>query len=250
MLREAESFAAEERLDAQAFASAAPAMAIALPMPAGPRYGEGRRLNGPALIVTAIIHIALLGALFMVRQHFVHKHHDQLTVMNLTQPAPPPPSTPEPRPVPVETPIVAPRPLIQVPSPAPTVTTTPDPVPPQPMALPAMPVAPGPPAPPTPAPAPSMVQASDLSDQAIYTQPPRMTLDSRRAREQGTVTLTIILGYDGKVSNISVARSSGFARLDRSALEAVRKWRWKPQVRNGQPVMVQGSVEISFVVQG
>lgn len=75
-------------------------------------------------------------------------------------------------------------------------------------------------------------------------------MESRRKREQGTVVLSLTLSVDGGVSVISVAQSSGFDRLDDAALRAVRKWRWAPTVRNGQPVMVRGQVEIPFVLQG
>jgi protein TonB len=49
---------------------------------------------------------------------------------------------------------------------------------------------------------------------------------------------------------VSVSRSSGFARLDKAALDAVRRWRWSPLVRGGVPVMVRGIVDIPFVLQG
>jgi protein TonB len=49
---------------------------------------------------------------------------------------------------------------------------------------------------------------------------------------------------------VTVQRSSGFASLDNAAREAVRQWRWAPTVRNGEPVLVRGVVEIPFVLQG
>jgi periplasmic protein TonB len=49
---------------------------------------------------------------------------------------------------------------------------------------------------------------------------------------------------------VSVARSSGFDRLDKAALDAVRRWRWSPTLRDGAPVSVRGTVDIPFVLQG
>jgi protein TonB len=84
----------------------------------------------------------------------------------------------------------------------------------------------------------------------IAGKPPRYPVESRRKREQGTVLLALTLAPDGSVDTIAVARSSGFSRLDNAALDAVRRWRWKPMVQQGQPVRVKGVVEIPFVLQG
>src|SRR6267154_366096 len=53
---------------------------------------------------------------------------------------------------------------------------------------------------------------------------------SRRAGEEGTVLLAIVIGQDGRPLDISVARSSGYAELDESAVNAVRKWRFSTNV--------------------
>ncbi|HWU03496.1 MAG TPA: energy transducer TonB, partial [Novosphingobium sp.] len=104
---------------------------------------------------------------------------------------------------------------------------------------------------PAAAPAPAgPVSGGDLSAKRIVTVNPVYPLESRRQREMGTVVLNLLLGTDGRVSEISVATSSGFARLDRAALDAVRKWRWAPTTRNGEPVMVRGIVPIPFVLAG
>ena len=92
-------------------------------------------------------------------------------------------------------------------------------------------------------------QGGDLSAQMIAGKPPRYPIESRRKREQGTVVLTLTLGIDGAVDSIAISQSSGFARLDEAARDAVRKWRWSPVVRNGQPMRVKGVVEIPFVLR-
>ncbi|EQB31940.1 energy transducer TonB, partial [Sphingobium ummariense] len=109
---------------------------------------------------------------------------------------------------------------------------------------------PGPPAPVVAPPAPpSTVQGGDLASQMVAGKPPRYPVESRRKREQGTVVLSLTLGLDGAVEAIGVSHSSGFRRLDDAALDAVRRWRWKPMMRDGQPVRVRGVVEIPFVLQ-
>jgi protein TonB len=123
--------------------------------------------------------------------------------------------------------------IVRQPDPAPVVT--------------AAPVAPVIAAPPTPPPA--IASAGDLSSTMISATPPKYPLEARRAHEEGTVVLKLVLSTEGQVSDIAVARSSGSDRLDQAALSAVRKWRWRPMLRSGQAVMVQGNVTIPFVLQ-
>lgn len=208
------------------------------------RYGEGRKRNVPAIALTVFLHVIALVAVLQIRHEAVAETRPRLMVVELKAAAPAPP--PKANPLPPATPaIVAPTPRIQVSPVAPTVATAPDPVPvPLPAAVSAEP---GPPAAST---QPGTVQSSDLGTRMISGNPPRYPTESRRQREQGTVVLALMLGVDGRVENISVARSSGHSRLDDAALRAVRKWRWAPTLQGGQPVMVRGQVEIPFVLQG
>ncbi|CAN5304805.1 hypothetical protein BH10PSE13_BH10PSE13_04170 [soil metagenome] len=247
MLREADSVGVDEDV-VTAFAPA-----LAIPTWHGPttqpatRYGEGKRFNWAGAILTVLVHLALVSAFLMIKQHIVTMRQERLTVVNLT-PAPPPPSpsTPE-TPAPQQAVVVSPRPAIAIPRPSHVeMVTTPDPVP-QPVPPSPAVATPAPPAPPAP---PAVVQASDLGTRMVAGKAPSYPTESRRKHEQGTVVLTLTLGFDGRVTDIGVSRTSGFDRLDQAALSAVRKWRWEPLLRGGQPVMVRGVVEIPFVLQG
>ncbi|MFP5433347.1 MAG: energy transducer TonB, partial [Alphaproteobacteria bacterium] len=96
---------------------------------------------------------------------------------------------------------------------------------------------------------PSLIQGGDIGTQMVSGKPPRYPIESRRKREQGTVVLQLILGVDGTVETIMVSQSSGFSRLDNAARDAVKHWRWKPTLRDGQPMRVRGLVEIPFVLR-
>ncbi len=220
-------------------------------LPTGPkgatpdRFGANRTPNLPVIAVILILHAALIFALVQVRQHVVRAREAKLTVVNLTPP-PPPPAAEEPPPPPVKPEVVAPPPIVRTPvPPVQQVATTPDPAPstpsPAPVAAPPAPVAVAVPS--------STIQAGDIGTQMVSGKPPRYPVESRRKREQGTVVLSITLGLDGGVESITVARSSGFRRLDDAARDAVRGWRWKPTVRDGQAVRVRGVVEIPFVLR-
>lgn len=213
---------------------------------AGGRYGEQRSLNFSAIGLTILIHALVIAALLGLRHHVVQREEQKLVTVNLTPPPPPPPATPENPETPKQPVVTAPRPLIQIDVPQKiNVPVTVDPQPAPPTLEPVQQSAPAPVAAP-----PSVIQGGDLGARMVSGKPPRYPVESRRQREQGTVVLSLVLGTDGAVEQISINRSSGFSRLDDAALHAVRRWRWEPVVRGGAPVKVRGIVEIPFVLQG
>ena len=218
------------------------------PTVAPDRYGARARPNILAILAILFVHILLIGALVQMRSHVLRAQEAKLTVVNLSPP-PPPPAAESPPPPPSAPQVVAPPPIVQTPAPMPTVQTSPEPVPVS-VPAPSMAAPPGPAAPIAAPPAPpSIVQGGDLGAQMVAGKPPRYPIESRRKREQGTVLLTLTLGLDGAVETVAVSQSSGFARLDEAARDAVKRWRWKPMIRDGQPVRVRGVVEIPFILR-
>lgn len=71
---------------------------------------------------------------------------------------------------------------------------------------------------------------------------------SVRLNEQGKVLLMIYVLPDGSVGDVKVSRSSGYPRLDASAMrEAKRSWRFLPaKSGNGQAVAAWGTFEVAF----
>jgi TonB family protein len=61
----------------------------------------------------------------------------------------------------------------------------------------------------------------------------------------GVVTITLNVGVDGAPSDLAVV-SSPNVKLDRSALEAVRQWRFKPASCDGEPVSTKIAVEVDM----
>jgi protein TonB len=208
-------------------------------------YKRSRGADPVATIGALALGLATVAAFTFLSPQFVKKEQRQPVVVTLMElPDDPPPAPPEQQPDPA----LPPPPVAQVSAPPPVITMPERAVVQAPAT--ASPVTP--PAPPRPAapPAPSGPEnAGDLSAKMISARPPRYPVDSRRAREEGTVVLSVLLAIDGRVSDIAVARSSGFPRLDRAALDAVRDWRWSPMMRDGSPVMVRGVVTIPFVLQ-
>lgn len=117
---------------------------------------------------------------------------------------------------------------------------------------PAEPVAP-PPAPPVEAaparPTGPVSLGSELAVACPERSAPAYPPLSRRLNEEGKVVLRVELDEQGHVSAARVATTSGFARLDESALAAVKTWRCNPARRDGQPVRAVALQPFKFVLQ-
>jgi len=64
---------------------------------------------------------------------------------------------------------------------------------------------------------------------------------------QGSVVLQAIIGPDGIIQNLHVL--SGPAILSSAAQQAVREWRFKPILQNGQPVESQAKITVNFTIK-
>lgn len=74
---------------------------------------------------------------------------------------------------------------------------------------------------------------------------PRYPLAARRAGEQGTVTLKVLVASDGLPRRIEIEKTSGSTHLDTAALEAVRQWRFVPARRG--PVQIESWILVPVV---
>lgn len=78
--------------------------------------------------------------------------------------------------------------------------------------------------------------------------PPHYPPDALRERASGKTILVISIDANGGVLDIQVLTSSGNRSLDRAAIQAARKWRFNPEVRNGQKVASRVQVPVDFVL--
>lgn len=164
----------------------------------------------------------------------------------LPPPPPPPPKArvkPQPKPVIVSEPAPTPVTPVFVAPPAPPPQPPPEPVPPAPAPEPVAVVAAAPP----PPPAPRTIAITAVE----YLTPPMLNypLASRRAQEQGLVHVRVLVDARGAPQQMSVIRSSGFARLDESALATVRATRFKPYTENGTPLPFWVVMPLVFELQ-
>jgi len=234
----------------------APAIVSSAPEPIVRAGYQPSRRSGPiAGLASAGVILAAMAALATLNVAAEKKRSIHLTVvqakeLDVTPPPPPPPQQRLEEPVEQAAPMFIPKTMIALPAPGPTQVALDVPPPPTAPAVAATPKVAVPTGAAAAAPAPSSdpVEGGDLSSQVLSAKPPPYPVDARRRREQGTVKLLVLVGPDGRVSDIELASSSGSQALDRAALGAVKRWRWAPQKKGGEPVAVRGYVTIPFVL--
>src|ERR1700757_3282478 len=80
---------------------------------------------------------------------------------------------------------------------------------------------------------------------AIFTPEAEFSDEARRAKYQGVCLISLIVDAQGNPQNPRVVRPLGMG-LDEKALEAVRKYKFKPAMKEGKPVPVMMSIEVNF----
>lgn len=78
-----------------------------------------------------------------------------------------------------------------------------------------------------------------------YSPTPEYSEKARKAKYQGTCVLWLIVGADGNPHDIKVTQGLGKG-LDEKAIEAVKKWKFEPAKKDGEPVAVEINVEVTF----
>lgn len=69
---------------------------------------------------------------------------------------------------------------------------------------------------------------------------------SRRAGEAGQVLLRVLVDESGRPREVRILKSSGFERLDESAVAAIRRWHFSPARQGSGPVIAWTQVSVVF----
>jgi periplasmic protein TonB len=105
---------------------------------------------------------------------------------------------------------------------------------------------------PTVAPAPPNVRpfrtSTMLQGSLIHRVDPLYPPMARAARIQGAVVLAAVIARDGTIKNLQLI--SGHPLLVEAAMEAVRQWRYKPYILNGEAIEVETQITANFVLGG
>ncbi|HTC95750.1 MAG TPA: energy transducer TonB [Terriglobales bacterium] len=79
----------------------------------------------------------------------------------------------------------------------------------------------------------------------IHTPDPGYSEAARTRRIQGVLTLWVVVDEKGNVARIRINQCLG-GGLDKEAVQAVSHWKFKPALKNGQPIAVQLNVAVTF----
>jgi TonB family protein len=97
-----------------------------------------------------------------------------------------------------------------------------------------------------PAPAPVYHVGGGVSAPVLLSKiEPGYSEEARQAKLQGTVMLAVEIASDGRATHIHVVRPLGQG-LDEKAMEAVKRWRFKPAMNAGEAVPVEATIEVNF----
>ena len=92
------------------------------------------------------------------------------------------------------------------------------------------------------------ISSGALEANAIHQVKPPYPPLAQQARIEGVVKLLVTVGKDGSIENVRVV--SGHKMLAQAALEAVRQWRFKPALLNGEPWEAEAEISIVFKISG
>ena len=91
------------------------------------------------------------------------------------------------------------------------------------------------------------VAVPELTERALLADQPSMNYPDSAKGQQGTVILQVLIGRDGVVQDAKFVQGSlAFAH---TAIDGVRRWKFKPYAMNGRPVSVQTTLTIKFKPQ-
>lgn len=92
------------------------------------------------------------------------------------------------------------------------------------------------------APAPAQAQSLKVTSRVD----PAYPAASKRAGEEGTVTFRVLVNASGRATDIQVTQSSGFPKLDQSAADAIRKWKFAAATNGSGTVDAYTTVRVTF----
>ena len=103
--------------------------------------------------------------------------------------------------------------------------------------------------PPTPEPeGPIQVGGDVKPPEKTFAPQPAYTEIARKARIQGVVIVQAIIDKEGTVTNVKVLKALPMG-LDQSAVDAIKKWKFKPATLHGKPVAVYYNLTVNFQLQ-
>lgn len=95
---------------------------------------------------------------------------------------------------------------------------------------------------------PVLAQSNTEPPVPVRTVDPKFPKDLREQGVSGIVMVTCDIDHQGNVQETSVEKSTHQA-FEQPALEAVKKWKFRPARKDGEPVAIRVTIPIRFVIQ-
>ncbi len=93
---------------------------------------------------------------------------------------------------------------------------------------------------------PVVRKSSVLEGLLIHRVEPQYPNIAKQLHIQGAVVIDAFIGRDGRIEQTTVIR--GQALLNKSAVEAIKHWQYRPYLLNGEPVEVETQITVNFVM--
>lgn len=100
-----------------------------------------------------------------------------------------------------------------------------------------------------PAPAPAKVELPNASASYLNNPKPPYPALSKRLGEEGKVVVRAWIDTNGRATQAEIKTSSGYDRLDQTALQTVLNWRYIPGQRAGVPEAMWFNIPLNFVLE-
>jgi TonB family protein len=102
--------------------------------------------------------------------------------------------------------------------------------------------------PPRPATVKPLIVSNLGTGSLVYRVQPTYPPLAKQARVQGAVELRAVISKEGTIENLMIVR--GHPMLSAAAIEAVRQWRYRPYLLNGEPIEVETEITVNFLLSG
>ena len=102
--------------------------------------------------------------------------------------------------------------------------------------------------PPRPATVKPLIVSNLGTGSLVYRVQPTYPPLAKQGRVQGAVELRAIISKEGTIENLMIVR--GHPMLSAAAIEAVRQWRYRPYLLNGEPIEVETEITVNFLLSG
>ncbi|KQX20865.1 MULTISPECIES: energy transducer TonB [unclassified Sphingomonas] len=202
-------------------------------------FEQGKRANKTGLTIVIAGHAAVLAALVLAPPDAVQRIVYLPTIVDSIKDTPPPAKDPPPPMVQREnTPPTRVDAIVKTGDPVPTIELTPMPPRPLPPVLPQIPATPE-----------SATLPATIDPSAMARFQPDYPSELVRAELEGTATVRVLIGTDGRVKAVELVSATHPGFFDATKRQALRYWRFRPATRDGIATESWRTMTVRFTLE-